>query len=562
MVETVTSPLDCKSLAQRLYRHLQTDAIAQGKLATSQGPSLPVDCFWETGILKVILHLAAQPTLETNALFSCTRDFLANQGVTPDYDVKIYLVVDETAPVSSPTALAPLDPLGKVTGIQIFPPDWVSRLKHHPWKRLLSWQWGLGIGLGLGVIGLVSYGVTRPCVWDSCPPLAQAEQLVAVSPLSLQGNSQPQTFNTLLLENQLQEAIALLEPIPVWSSYYGQASQQKKDYQARLAILSTLNPAIAQTNQAQQLLQRSPLTVSELQEVVTLWEKVLAALQPLPSDNPYRSIVQQQLQTATQGLRLTQQRLLDEQQAEQSWQKATELAVLARVQGSNVRSLGDLNRLAVLWQEVLQNLQRIPLGTSLSPKALKQAEVYSLDYKTLESRRQLEAQAEARYQEAIAISKVSEQASLSQQWSIAVAQGQKAVNLLKGIPGNSFVGEKAKNLLLSAMLQLQTAQTQLQGNQRSQQVKQQLETLCSQWTRTCEYRIEKDRIKVRLTDAYVRQIWDAALQAKAQGNLPSQTGVLNHISYLEQTLQMISTQSGLPLELYHAKGHRLNRYQP
>jgi hypothetical protein len=234
MVETVTGPLDCKSLAQRLYRHLQADAITQGKLATARHPSLPVDCFWETGILKVILHLAAQPTLETNALFSCTRDFLANQGVTPDYEVKIYLVVDETAPVSSSTALAPLEHLGAVTLTRTFLPGWVAMLKRTPWRRFFSWKWGLGIGLGLGVMGLVSYGVTRPCVLDHCPLLAQTEQLVPVSSLSLPDRSPPLTFNTLLLENQLQKAIALLEPIPVWSRYYGQASQQKQDYQARL----------------------------------------------------------------------------------------------------------------------------------------------------------------------------------------------------------------------------------------------------------------------------------------------------------------------------------------
>ena len=562
MVETVIGSLDCKSLAQRLYRHLQTDAITQDKLTSSQGRSLPVDCFVETGILKVILHLAAQPTLETNALFSCTRDFLANQGITPEYDVKIYLVVDEAAPVISPTALAPLGRPGVVALTQTFPPALAAILKDDRWQELLSWRGGLGIGLGLGVLGLVGYGLTRPCVLDHCPSLTQAEQLLQVSPLSLQDNPQPLTFNTLLLERQLQEAIALVEPIPFWSRYYGPAREQKQDYQARLKILTTLNQSMGQANQAQQLLQKAPLSAQELQAVVTLWQKVLVDLQPLLLDNPYRPIVQQQRQMATQGLRLTQQRLLDEQQAEQFWQKASEQAVLARVQGSNVRSLGELNRLAVLWQGVLQNLQKIPLGTSVSPKALKQAEVYGREYRNLESRRQAEAQAEARYQEAIAVSKVAEQASLSQRWNMAVTQWQKAVNLLKGIPETSFVGEKAKNLLLSAMLQLQTAQTYFQGSQRSQQVKQQLESLCSQWTRTCDYRIEKDRIQVRLTDSYVRQIWDTALKAKAQGNLPGQTGVLNHISYLEQTLQTISTQSGLPLELYHAKGHRLNRYQP
>ena len=202
MVETVIGSLDCKSLAQRLYRHLQTDAITQDKLTSSQGRSLPVDCFVETGILKVILHLAAQPTLETNALFSCTRDFLANQGITPEYDVKIYLVVDEAAPVISPTALAPLGRPGVVALTQTFPPALAAILKGDRWQELLSWRGGLGIGLGLGVLGLVGYGLTRPCVLDHCPSLTQAEQLLQVSPLSLQDNPQPLTFNTRLLERQ------------------------------------------------------------------------------------------------------------------------------------------------------------------------------------------------------------------------------------------------------------------------------------------------------------------------------------------------------------------------
>ena len=102
------SSIDFKDLAKRLYRHLLSDAIAQRHLVIVKGnrsiqnqetspQTEPVNCFLEEDVLMVIIHLAETPALETTAIFSCTRDFLEKVGITVDYPIKIYLVVDEIA---------------------------------------------------------------------------------------------------------------------------------------------------------------------------------------------------------------------------------------------------------------------------------------------------------------------------------------------------------------------------------------------------------------------------------------------------------------------------------
>jgi glycine cleavage system regulatory protein len=177
-------------------------------------------------------------------------------------------------------------------------------------------------------------------------------------------------------------------------------------------------------------------------------------------------------------------------------------------------------------------------------------------------RRQQEEKALLNYQQALALAKFAEKSELEQQWSIAVTHWQKALMALKQIPLHSFLMEQVRPLLTTYNLALQQAQNRLKTTLRSQNIKRDLEALCSQWNRACDYSISPEVIKVRLTSGYVQQIWDSALQAKSQGNVSGQAGVLNHISQLEQTFQAISNESGLPLELYHAKGNRLTRYQP
>jgi hypothetical protein len=594
MVHTATRSIDFKDLAKRLYRHLLLDAIAQRHLVIIKGnrssqdketspQTEPVNCFLEEGVLMVIIHLAETPALETTAIFSCTREFLEKVGITVDYPIKIYLVVDEAAnhsshhenTVSPPlTASFPQRALSQSLATIASdstpnpPPDWAD-FGQNQWQYFfnkrpaflvdnLKWIL-LGLGLGGSVLFVGIYALSRPCVIGACVQLREAEQLMQASLFS--ANEDSATY-WLTAKQQLGEAQKQLETIPFWSPYYGQVTQLQKDYQVRIPSVELLSQATKQAQQAQLLEQNNALSTTEWQQVKQHWETAIALLGQLPRDSPYQAYAQQKRQVYRQNLLTAQQRLLEEQQAELHFSQATESAVLARIRSSSPKSLADLSLIAATWQEVIKNLQQISPGTTVYEKVLKQLPIYRLEYKQVVIRRQQEEKAFLNYQQALALAKFAEQSELEQQWSIAVTHWQKALMALKQIPPHSFLMEQVRPLLTTYNLALQQAQNRLKISLRSQNIKRDLEALCSQWNRACDYSISPQVIKVRLTSNYVQQIWDSALQAKSQGNVPGQAGVLNHISQLEQTFQTISNQAGSPLEVYHAKGNRLTRYQP
>ncbi|MGL5034053.1 MAG: hypothetical protein ACRC6M_09670 [Microcystaceae cyanobacterium] len=568
MTHTVTRSIDFKGLAQRLYKHLQSDGIAVEILANSGNPSDSVNCVLEDEVLRVNIHLIAPPSLEANAIFSCTKEFLEKAGVMALYEVKIHLIVDENnlSPSSNQLLFAPLSTdFPKQSDDQVNPlaPDWsiaeekptffFSELKDQPFWIVPS------LAIALGVLFLGGYALTRPCVVGDCPAMVRSKQLTQSALIALNVD---EAIDWLTTQQQLKAAIQLLEPIPFWSRFHGQATQLTADYQNRLQTVQVLNLAVRQTQQAQGLIQQTAVSAPESNEAISLLQQAITTFRAIPQANAYSPFVQKQLALAQQFLFTAQQRLLTEKQAEEKFNRAAENAVLARIRGSSPQSLNDLKLIAATWKSVIQNLQQVAPNTTFYDRAKKQLVTYNQAYRNVEIRKQQETMAQLNYQNATAIAQVAEKASLENQWSISVTQWQKAIAALKSIPTNSFLAEKSRLFLTSYNLSLQQAQSQLKTAVNFQKIKQQLENLCSQWIRTCDYTISFNTIRVRLTPAYVKQIWDSALQAKTQGNVVNQTGVLNHISHLEQTLQNISNQSGLPLELYHAKGNRLSVYKP
>jgi hypothetical protein len=417
----------------------------------------------------------------------------------------------------------------------------------------------LGLGLGGSVLFVGIYALSRPCVIGACVQLREAEQLMQASLFS---DNEDLATHWLTIKQQFVEVQNKLETIPFWSPYYRHITQLQKDYQVRIPSVELLGQATRQAQQAKLLEQNEALSTTDWQQVKQGWEMAIALLGQLPSNSPYQAYAQKKRQVYRQNLLTAQQRLLEEQQATRHFGQATESAVLARIRSSAPKSLADLSLIATTWQEVIENLQQISPGTTVYEKVLKQLPVYRLEYKRVVMRRQQEEKAFLNYQQVLALAKFAEKSELEQQWSIAVNHWQKALLTLKQIPPQSFLMEKVRPLLATYNLSLQQAQNRLKATLRSQNIKRDLETLCSQWNRACDYSISPQVIKVRLTSGYVQQIWNSALQAKSQGNVTGQAGVLNHLSQLEQTFQTISNQAGLPLEVYHAKGNRLTRYQP
>lgn len=60
----------------------------------------------------------------------------------------------------------------------------------------------------------------------------------------------------------------------------------------------------------------------------------------------------------------------------------------------------------------------------------------------------------------------------------------------------------------------------------------------------------------------MQQVWQTALQAKAQSNLNSQIAILNHISHLEKNWQTLSNRFKTNIAIYNDKNELMVNYEP
>ncbi len=214
------------------------------------------------------------------------------------------------------------------------------------------------------------------------------------------------------------------------------------------------------------------------------------------------------------------------------------------------------------WQDSLQSLEQIAPGSDGYNLAQERLKAYRGEVQQLRQRQQAEKKAQKYYQEAQAQAQLAQENITKKQWSLAVNHWQAALATLKQVPDQGVWAGHSQVLIAAYSSLLRQAQFGLQQALRVQAVQRDLDKLCNQLSKNCEFRIDSQRIQVQLTAAYLEQIWAAALQAKVEGNLQNQVSVLNHIARLEQSLQHISNQAGVPLELYHAQGTKLTEYRP
>ena len=99
------------------------------------------------------------------------------------------------------------------------------------------------MGWSLATITTISlvYGLTRPCIFDKCSDINQAEKLFSQSEILLQNTLSDAAIN--LEKTKLQSAINLLSKIPFWSDYYQESSQLKNKYQQQLDYIVLLEAA-------------------------------------------------------------------------------------------------------------------------------------------------------------------------------------------------------------------------------------------------------------------------------------------------------------------------------
>ena len=572
MEETAISEipaLDLGRLGEQLYQFLLSDAIAASPLQ--------VNCSLSEETLIIIIQYSETLTLQKAATFSCVREFLDRQGSSSLYPTEIYLTREKPSSfLKNGTANQETEdmrsiPRQKNRESSLQPPK-TNKLSLFQQNNLhfpilspqnipdyFSTKKLLGLGLGLGILVMGLYGLSDPCVTGTCPSLSQAKILINSSLLVLEPDS---SSSLLATKQKLGEARVQLQSIPWWSPYRVQANALDSEAQTILRDIDSLNAAIASGNQATFLMQKSSLSIPEWQTVQSLLRKSIKQLKQLPTNSQFQAFAIAQSQQYEKSLRANNQRLQQEQLANTIYEEAMKIGRAAKVQENMAQSIDDFDKISATWKKAIESLENISQGTTSYDKTSKILDLYGQKYKAIDARKKNEALANLNLQQAIQESQIAEKLEQSQQWSLAVSHWKDALVYLKQVPDNSFQSTKAKSLLIQYNLSLNKAQENFRNANRLQLIKNNLAKVCSQENKACNYSIDKNMIKVKLTSSYLQQIWDLSIQAKLNANIKEQAKILNHLARLEQSFQMISNQAKIPLAVYNSKGNLMTTYRP
>lgn len=561
--------LDLGRLEEQLYQFLLSDAIAASPLQ--------VNCSLSEETLIIIIQYSETLTLQSGATFSCVREFLDRQGSSSLYPTEIYLTRENPSSFLKNRIVEDEDqsmmsiPRQKNRTNSLNPPQ-DNRLSlfqqnnfhfpllfsknfpaHFPSKKLF------GLGLSLGVLAIAIYGLSDPCVTGTCPPLNQAKFSINSSLLVLDPDS---SSSLLATKQKLGEARVQLQSIPWWSPHRAQAKRLDSETQAILRDIEQLKMAIASGNQATLLMQKSSLSIPEWQTVQNLLRKSIEQLKQLPANSQFQAFAIAQSQQYEKKLLASNQRLQQEQLATVSYQKAIQTATLAKIQQNMAKSINDFDEISSTWKKAIQSLQNISEGTTVYDKISKLLELYSQEYKNIDLLKKNEVIASINFQQAVQEAKIAEKSERSNQWSLAISHWKNALAYLKQIPDNSFLSVKTQSSSIQYNLSLNKVQENFRIVNRLQFIKNNLDKICSQENKACNYSIDKNMIKVKLTSSYLQQIWDLSIQAKLNANIKEQAEILDHLTRLEQSFQIISNQAGIPLVVYSSKGNLMTTYRP
>ncbi|MGB0564273.1 MAG: hypothetical protein ACPGVO_21105 [Spirulinaceae cyanobacterium] len=419
----------------------------------------------------------------------------------------------------------------------------------------------VGSVLGLGIFFGSLYALSRPCVLLGCRNLVVAQDWANESVGVLQNPSSGKAV--LQAQAQLDQSIDLLERIPSWSRRYDEAQALIADYEGTAANVAELVAALQTANQAANLTQDPPLPLATWQTAVENWRAAIAQLDATPPTSEFYRFARKKIREYRQNLAVVEQRRDQEQAALENLAAAQEAAKIAVVRENIAQSAADLQLAHSTWQTVINALQEIPADSVVSAEARQLLQKYEPKANFARDRQTFEKFANDTFAQA---QRSAEQAKIAQQqnqWSVAIGHWKKALTALRQIPKSSFHFTKAQPLLQNYQTALSRAESRRSGVIQLQETRDELEKLCTTETpRICSFTVNRERVKVYLTDAYVQRIEDNNRTAREQGNIEAQVSILEHIAVLEQSLERISDRVGITLEIYRNDNILIKTHNP
>ncbi|MCW6038083.1 hypothetical protein K4A83_17650, partial [Spirulina subsalsa FACHB-351] len=417
-----------------------------------------------------------------------------------------------------------------------------------------------GAALSIVVFFGSLYVLSRPCVLRACETMDVAEELAGRALNTLEAPPSGQAI--LQAQQQLNQALDLLQSIPPWSGKHDQAQGLIAEYDTTSQRLAELVAALSLASQGANLSQNPPHPAARWESAQGNWREAIAQLGRLPANSPFYDFAQNKIQEYRQNLSVINRRLRLEQEAVESFAAAQEAAKIAEARQGIAQSLQDLQLASATWETAVQRLQAIQSGTTPYAEAQQQLSLYLPRLSAARERERNEVFATDAYNQAVRLAQLAQSAETRNQWSEAVSHWRSAVNYIEQVPNTSFNYAKAQPLMKSYADALTEAESRLRESLQVRQARANLERVCKSEDLICVYTVTDRLIRVRLTPTYIEEIQANARIAQQSNNFSAQVDLLDHIFTLEQTLERISSEAGIPLEIYTSENVLVKRFNP
>ncbi len=418
-----------------------------------------------------------------------------------------------------------------------------------------------GVGLSLAVFSTSLYVLTRPCVIGVCRAIPEAQGLSEQSTATLQNPGSGK--DVLEAQQQLLDAIQILESIPSWSSHHRQAEELLKAYEAQAERVDEMVTALKTAARASYKSQNPPHPASRWIEVQSLWREAIAQLEQLPTKSNLQPLAQQKIKEYKANLAQTNQRLVKERQAQGYINSAKEAALIAEARQGVAQTLPHWQLVYSTWQVAMKRLKQIPQGTTAYEEAQQLSALYLPKMAVARDRKAQEQFATNAYTQGLRIAQLAKNSQSDSQWSMALIHWRNALNYLNQVPNGTFYYAKAQSLISPYTQALKQAQGQLQAVLKLQQARSDLHQTCFGKTQqVCSYTLTSNAIQVRLSPTYMQKVRQTATIAKARGDSNVQAGVVNHILTLGEALEAISDNARNRVDVYNPDGSLIETHMP
>jgi hypothetical protein len=429
--------------------------------------------------------------------------------------------------------------------------------KHSPFLPLAV----VGIASIAGIIFASGFYVfSRPCVIGECTALADAKQLSQNSAKTLRTSkvaNSPQSA-----QEQLKQAIALLEPIPPWSIHRGEAQTFLADYQQQSQNLNSAVDAAKLATSAAQKTKNPPYSVENWEEAQTLWSSAIAQLGEIPKDSPIYPFAQRKFKEYRKNLSNADRRLTTEQKAEKRLRSAKNTAQVAEALEVVAQSAESWEQVQVNWQNTIDTLSEIPTSTTSHQQAKILVPKYETKLSQARERKNVEGIAEDAYTQAVTLAAQARIFEAQNGWFKSSEYWRRALSYAEQVPAATAYSQKAKPLIGDYKTSLQQAEAKLEEERNLQKARTDLDKTCKGNPKICDYTVSKDLIAVQMTPNYVQKLQQTFIQADNTNAIKTRQAVENHVETLKQALEAIGDNANIPMQVYDGEGKRIASHSP